>query len=468
MSRDGIPQVVNYHVGVGVSGGVLDKVYGGISGEGGFCWIVILDGRIISKSRMAETIGDDLLIDHITGMAEIVRSGYQFLSSNYVPNDEIFIFGFSRGAYTARSIAGLIDNVGVLTKEGLPYLAEIFRDVQHRHNENYRPRHPDVPFPNKPSVLDPRYAEELERRGLTRLHVQIKVVGVWDTVGSLGTPKIGWLRRLGLQSSASKEHSFYDTSLSSCVENAFQALALDEERYAFTPALWEKFQGNTTTLRQVWFPGAHSNIGGGYDDQQIATISLAWMVSQCTPFMDMNEDYVLDQWEADEVYFEKTGEKPRPWAFGKILNGMEGIYALGGSKTRTPGRYMVIDPETGATTKEALEDTHEYVHPSVRARIKLDGPGLSDRGRYVCEALRDWKLNIEYPDGAKRPNVYWKLKSKDRNVSTRTLPEAPLWGIEKELLDYDPEAEEFIMRPPDESRRRRSRGRKEKRRRTPD
>jgi hypothetical protein len=410
---------------------------------------------------------NEWLIDRFTGMAEIVRSGYQFLSSNYVPNDEIFIYGFSRGAYTARSIAGLIDNVGVLTKEGLPYLAEIFRDVQHRHNENYKPRHPDEPFPNKPSVLDPRYAEELERRGLTRLHVQIKVVGVWDTVGSLGTPKIGWLRRLGLQSSASKEHSFYDTSLSSCVENAFQALALDEERYAFMPALWEKFEGNTTTLRQVWFPGAHSNVGGGYDDQQIATISLAWMVSQCTPFLDMNEDYVLDQWEADEEFFEKCGEKPRPWSFGKILNGMEGIYALGGTKIRTPGRYMVIDPETGATTKHALEDTHEYVHPSVRARIKLGGPGLSDRGRYVCEALRDWKLNIEYPDGAKRPNVYWKLRSKDRNVSTRVMPEAPLWGIEKELLDYDPDTEEYIMRPPDESRRR-SRGRKEKRRRTPD
>jgi hypothetical protein len=404
-----------------------------------------------------------------TGIAEIVRAGYQFLSGNYVPNDEIFIFGFSRGAYTARSIAGLIDNVGVLTKEGLPYLAEIFRDVQHRHNENYRPKNPDEPFPNKPSVLDPRYAEELERRGLTRLNVPIKVVGVWDTVGSLGTPKIGWLRRLGLQSSASKEHSFYDTSLSNCVENAFQALALDEERYAFAPALWEKFQGNTTTLRQVWFPGAHSNVGGGaYEDQQISTISLAWMVSQCTPFLDMNEDYVLDQWEAVEDFSEKQGEKPRPWGFGKILNGMEGIYALGGTKIRTPGRYMVTDPETGATTNEALEDTHEYVHPCVRARLKLGGPGLSDRGVYMCDALRDWKVNIEYADGAKRPNVYWKLRTKDRNVSTRVMPEAPLWGIEKELLDYDPETEEFIMRPPDESRRRRSRVRKEKRRRTPE
>lgn len=68
-----------------------------------------------------------------------------------MPNDEIFIFGFSRGAFTARSIAGLIDNVGVLTKEGLPYLAEIFRDVQHRHNENYRPKNPDEPFLTNPA-----------------------------------------------------------------------------------------------------------------------------------------------------------------------------------------------------------------------------------------------------------------------------------------------------------------------------
>ena len=85
--------------------------------------------------------------------------------------------------FTARAIAGLIDNIGMLTKDGLPYLAEIFRDVQHRHDSDYKPKHPNKPFKNKPSVMDPRYSHELERRGMTRLRVPIKVIGVWDTVG---------------------------------------------------------------------------------------------------------------------------------------------------------------------------------------------------------------------------------------------------------------------------------------------
>lgn len=231
-----------------------------------------------------------------------MREGYTFLATNWVPGDEIFIFGFSRGAFSARSIAGIIGDIGILTREGIPFFPEIFRDLQHQHDEDYKPKHPDVPFPNKPSALDPQYRYELQRRRLTTLGVDIKVIGCWDTVGALGTPKIGWLTRLGFQNMAMRELSFYDTSLSNCIEYAFQALALDEQRYAFPPALWEKLEGNTTTLRQVWFPGAHSNVGGGYDDQQIATITLAWMMAQCQPFLDFDLDYVHDEWEQNELY----------------------------------------------------------------------------------------------------------------------------------------------------------------------
>jgi len=229
ISSDGIPQISYYHYGVGAGGGVIDKVTSGFSGS---------------------------------GLSEIVREGYQFLATNWTQGDEIFIFGFSRGAYTARAIAGLMADVGLLTKKGLPFLAEVFKDVQHKHDRDYVGKHPDVPFPDKPSAASPEYRDELRRRRLSNLNVPIKVVGVFDTVGSLGTPKIGWLERVGLQSNAMKELSFYDTSLGDCIEYAFQALALDERRYAFQPTLWEKLEGNRTVLRQVWFPGAHANIGG--------------------------------------------------------------------------------------------------------------------------------------------------------------------------------------------------------------
>lgn len=105
-------------------------------------------------------------------------------------DDEIFLFGFSRGAFTARSIAGLIAGVGLLTKAGLPSLAEVFKDFENRENPNYRPANPDSPFSNKPSASNPRYEEELEKRGLSRLDIDIKVVGVWDTVGECSFGRI--------------------------------------------------------------------------------------------------------------------------------------------------------------------------------------------------------------------------------------------------------------------------------------
>lgn len=99
---------------------------------------------------------------------------------------------------------------------------------------------------------------------------------VWDTVGSLGIPQISLLNKLGIYAS-NQEFKFWDTSLSDRIEHAFQALALDETRYSFQPAVWERLEANrlSTDLRQVWFPGNHTNCGGGWNDQGMANITLA-------------------------------------------------------------------------------------------------------------------------------------------------------------------------------------------------
>jgi uncharacterized protein (DUF2235 family) len=298
VSQDGIQQIVQYHAGVGTEGGKLSRIIGGTTGK---------------------------------GLSENVREAYSFLANNYHHGDEIFLIGFSRGSFTARSIGGLIGEIGLLTKKGLNALPEVYEDVQHRRDVNYIPANPDVPFTRKPSASDPRYAEELERRGLTRLDIPIKVIAVWDTVGSLGIPRVGFLQRVGLQMRESKATNFYDTKLSNCVENAFQALALDEQRSSFSPAVWEKPEGNRTTLRQVWFPGAHANVGGGYDDQQLADISLAWMMSQLEPFLDMRDEYLFEQDELNEKYYKKTEGEIRMWSFGRIYSELSGLFALGGS-----------------------------------------------------------------------------------------------------------------------------------------
>jgi len=114
-----------------------------------------------------KTYNGDQLLPGATGqgLSENVREAYAFISNNYEPGDEIFLLGFSRGAYTARSIAGLIGAVGLLTKRGLWALPEIFRDAKHARDRYYRPRNPDVPFTDKPCAENPRYPEELERVG---------------------------------------------------------------------------------------------------------------------------------------------------------------------------------------------------------------------------------------------------------------------------------------------------------------
>ncbi len=419
VSSDGIPQVVYYHFGVGGGGGFLSK-FAGFNGS---------------------------------GIDEIIREGYEFLCSNYTPGDEIFIFGFSRGAYTARSIAGLIDQIGILTKDGLPDLPEIYRDIKYQYDNGYAPKHPDVPFPNKPSARDPAYKEGLQRRRLTQLDVPIKVVGVWETVGSLGVPKVPFLTRIGIQSNTMKYYRFHDTALGDCVEFAFQALSLDERRYSFQPCLWEKLEGNQTVLRQVWFPGAHSNVGGGYDDQQIATITLAWMVAQCQPFLDFDLDYIVDQWEESEEYHKRHEDRTRPWSFGTIFTGITALYSFGGTAIRKPGRYCYVDPITGKETDEALIDTREYIHPCVRSRVQLKGPDFDNRSVYDCKSLKQWKLVIENDEGAKRPRVYWRSRDRPEEGFEGELPEAPLKPLELELLEHDRETYDYVTKPSGVKRR---------------
>jgi hypothetical protein len=390
------------------------------------------------------------------GLEENVREGYAFLANNYTRGDEIFLIGFSRGAFTVRTIAGLIGEVGLLTKKGLPYLREIHKDIQHRRDPHYQPKYPDLPFPRKPSASDPMYRRELERRDLTRLGVTVKAIAVWDTVGSLGVPRIGWLTKVGLQSAESRETMFYDTKLNDIVEHAFQALSLDERRAAFAPAVWEKPEGNQTVLRQVWFPGVHSNVGGGYDDQQLANITLAWMMSQLEPFLDMYMAYVLEQEDENLKYYRRKTGRVRPWSFGKIYNSLTGLYAFGGGTTRTPGRYYAISPETLRASDRPLRDTHEYIHSSCRSRFMLNGPGVDDKNDYMAHALQDYRLVIDNDSAtssSRAPTVFWKARFRNKNVTTRMLPEAPLFRLERELAARDPETYDYVVQPPPQKRK---------------
>ena len=382
------------------------------------------------------------------GIKENIREAYSFLSTNFMDGDEIFLLGFSRGAFTARSVGGLIGDLGLLTKAGLPYFGEIFEDYIHREDDDYKPKYPNTPFPNKPSFKDPSYVTQLEARGLTTLGISVKAIGVWETVGSLGIPRFPWLERLGLQSTRMKAFQFYDTTIDDFVENAFQALCLDERRAAFSPALWEKARDCTTNLKQVWFPGVHSNVGGGYPDQEIANITLAWMMSQLEPFIDFHTDFLLQQHAKNKTYYRTKHKKPWPWSFGEIYNSLTALYLVAGTTTRTPGDYFRIDRRTGKPTAEPLKNTHEYIHPSVRTRTLLGGPGSEDRGDYDAKALRGWEATVDKENVNRKQSVVVWRAPRGQTRAHKVLPESVLKETELRLLERSPDMYDYLMQDP--------------------
>ncbi|KAL6403878.1 hypothetical protein AUP68_13251 [Ilyonectria robusta] len=138
-----------------------------------------------------------------------MRETYSYLCANYMDGDEIILVGYSRGAFTVRSVAGMVGALGLLTREGVEHFYPIFKDMQHWMDDHYKDPFPNVPFPNKPKGPNAakEYRARLESLGYTRVKqdggdgelIKIKAVCVWDTVGSLGVPRVAWLDKLGIR-----------------------------------------------------------------------------------------------------------------------------------------------------------------------------------------------------------------------------------------------------------------------------
>jgi len=205
------------------------------------------------------TAGDlDGLVGGITGcgLETNIKDCYRFLVETYAPGDEVYLFGFSRGAYTVRSLVGLIYNSGLLHQDRIDLIPSAFK--------RYRSRE-----------LKPRSAEMKRFRKENALEIPIRFLGVWDTVGALGIP----VRRFNFLKA---RHQFHDTKLSRIVEFAAQALAIDERRTPFRPAIWSaKATSAGHPVEQVWFAGDHRNIGGGLQkSESVSDIALAWMMEK--------------------------------------------------------------------------------------------------------------------------------------------------------------------------------------------
>lgn len=234
----GNPQIVYYSEGVGAS----------------------LSGLSLWQGMTGGDLDDNLL------------EAWLFLNLNYEPGDQIYLFGFSRGAYTVRSLAGLLRKIGVLRRAHVDKARDALDIYRAREiaadspeTERFRTAH---------AIAWPRLAAPFTA---PPCDLRIRYLGLWDTVGALGIPRL-----LPIQIGLNKSYEFHDTALSRSVEYARHAVAIDERRAAFAPTLWSNVdafneRGAPPRVSQMWFPGDHGGVGGG-EARGLSNCALMWVL----------------------------------------------------------------------------------------------------------------------------------------------------------------------------------------------
>ena len=192
------------------------------------------------------------------GISKNIKECYRYIFDHFESGDQIFLFGFSRGATTVRSLSGFIHLFGMLPKARPELIDKAWKIYK---------------------VKDRAQRESKATRLVDQHHTmwtRVKFLGVWDTVGALGVPNR--LINRAIDHVPFLKHSFHDLTLSHCVDNAYQALSIDDRRELFRPLFWEGKARDDQTMEQVWFPGVHTDVGGGYAETGLADITFRWML----------------------------------------------------------------------------------------------------------------------------------------------------------------------------------------------
>ncbi|HBL28855.1 MAG TPA: hypothetical protein DD490_18635 [Acidobacteria bacterium] len=355
-AEDGTPQVAFYLEGVGSSIGEperfsglqkwTDKLLGGAFG-GGF------EARI--------------------------KSAYRFLVANYEPGDKIYVFGFSRGAAQAQSLTRFIDwNGGLLHKSDEFYIPELFqgyRETEAGSGTSAGVREAIRRRRGKPeAILDPR-------------PVEVTFLGVYDTVLAVGT-RLGADRDEEGVPTVKRKYAFHVGKVPpAIVKTVRHALAIDEQRLDFRPQVW-KDAAPGQSLEQKWFPGAHSNAGGGYDPDGIANFSFQWMISEAARAESAGGEEKIGL-QVDGAFARKFAPNPKgvlgdehnatsqivETLRGKRGEGRRSLRATGaGTVTIAEAAFRVMIENPSYRPANLLEDVRQ--HPE-----DLDVLGPADRAR---------------------------------------------------------------------------------------
>ncbi|TFK77140.1 hypothetical protein BDN72DRAFT_807618 [Pluteus cervinus] len=276
-----IPQIVYYQAGIGSSKNMYSEYVEGTTG------------------------------DSISGKVE---DAYAFIAHNFVPGDEVFLFGFSRGAYTARMVAKVIGDFGILDRRDMGEFATIYKAqlqlAQAKDSKEVAGLQAQLKPWTQPGSLG------RVRAGSDNGGFSIKVVGVFDTVGTFGLPEEFIF---GNKTGASK-FGFPDKVLGEHIERAYQALALDEPRADFVCTKFEQSANGRKKgqiLRQVWFNGCHSDIGGGYKEHDLSDLTLTWMAAN-----------IIDVLCVDPHYLNRLLHPVKPWGQLPSHDPLTGVFKL--------------------------------------------------------------------------------------------------------------------------------------------
>ncbi|MEM9452319.1 MAG: DUF2235 domain-containing protein [Cyanobacteria bacterium P01_E01_bin.6] len=304
--------------------------------------------NITQEKKYIRGLGTDSLRDRLPGGAfgkgidDDILEGYSFLSQHYEAGDQIYLFGFSRGAYTVRSLAGLIYCSGLLAPSKLETLQQDAYDI-------YRSRE------IKPS--DPMAVKFRQDNGD---RVPITFVGCWDTVGSLGIPDlVSWLP---INTLANRKYQFHDTELSSIIQNACHAVAIDERRRALNITPMKKTNNPTEqdqVIQQVWFPGVHGCVGGGkLINRNLSDGALLWMLEKAR-----NVGLSVDPGQI------RDGVEPNHTS---DFDGRIGFWVIAGVIRRNISEYSDTFDDIHVSTKDRWRDVSDYRPSHLRKAFGKD------------------------------------------------------------------------------------------------
>ncbi len=303
----GIVQKKYYHTGVGTEGNKVSKILNG---------------------AFAGDLGNH------------IQSAYYWLGNNFEPDDEIYCFGFSRGAFTVRSLAGMMNKVGLLD------LSKITGSPDEEYKKKWDLIEKAYTAYREGEIAQDQFIANYSNKLFdSQCEVKIKFLGVWDTVGAAGIPDEAELLNFFFDDKS--QWKFHDNNLGKNVETGRHAMALDEIRSSFTVCRWLNRTGSSTDChpdaKEVWFSGVHSDVGGGYAETQLSDIALDWMIKEALA-KGIGIRNIKDQLKMDSS--------------GEIHNSYKGVFAA--LKSR-PRNIPFIDASSG-----------ECLHGSVLERMKAD------------------------------------------------------------------------------------------------